>query len=189
MKLSTIPDLILYGEFKSGFDNALILRYMIGVSRRFQRFMNRTLEYAKDGVEYQTSTDTRVYFLARYPIDLTEDFTVEVNEYGTWTELTVDEDYWINAEAGKIECLYPVTAYQPKNVRFTYSGGFPELSYNETATTWTDLTIYAPNDRVKVVGATATGDNYFRCTIGGTSAAIEPPWDTTINSKIGRAHV
>ena len=122
MLLATLSDLKEFlGKDTDGMD-PLLTTLLTRVSKRVETWLNRELDKKARTKLYDAGR--RLYYLPAYPIDLNSPVTV------LWQDQlqTLSSDYWIWDDIGMIELYTRYDRIQPREMSFTWTGGWVGVS-------------------------------------------------------------
>ena len=121
MLLATLTDLKEFlGKDTDGMD-PLLTSLLTRVCTRVETWLNRELDKKARTKVYDAGR--RLYYLPAYPIDLASPVSV----YWQGQLQTLASDYWIWDDIGMIELYTKYNRIQPREMSFTWTGGWDGL--------------------------------------------------------------
>lgn len=120
MDLVTLADMKAFLEIPTAqtTHDALLSTLITRVSARIETFLNRNLE--KKARSMYFNAGRKIYFLPAYPIDLASSLSVTYSG----TVQTIDDDFFVWEELGKIEFYIETTRTEPKEIYIVWTGGY-----------------------------------------------------------------
>ena len=120
MRLITVYNLKAFMEKVDSQHDRMLEIIIEGVSDVIQNHLNRYLTKAEYTHYFEADGVRNKFYLPAYPIDLTEDFTVTVND----EEQTINDDYFVRENDGLITFYSPPLYTEPKGVQVVWTGGY-----------------------------------------------------------------
>lgn len=177
MLLITVSNLKSYLE-KTDSTNDFILGVITkGVSTSIQKYLNRFLEKTEYTEYFEVDNVRKRFYLKAYPIDLTADFTVTLDD----DEQTIDDDYFVREEAGLITFDIPPIYTEPKGLKVVYTGGYEEIDDSSID----DGTLNVPDD-IRMAAYMQAAYMFRRRNDLGISALSLPDGKIEKKAKAGR---
>jgi hypothetical protein len=118
MQLASVDDVKYFLEKTDSDHDTLLDLLLTNVSARIEQFLNRKMH--KEARTEYFSAGRSIIYLPAYPIDLSAALSV----IDSTETLTINDDYYVWEDEGKIE-FYSVPLYvEPKQITITWTGGY-----------------------------------------------------------------
>jgi hypothetical protein len=118
MLLASTDDIKTFLEVSGTSHDTLIDTLLTGVSARVERYLNRLLE-KKERTQYFDAGRYN-YYLPAYPIDTSATLTITDES----SALTVNSDYYVWEDSGRIQFYIAPTLSVPKQIKIIWTGGY-----------------------------------------------------------------
>jgi hypothetical protein len=119
---------------------------IVRVSARIETYLNRNLK--KDQRVSYFNANLRVLHLSAYPVDISTTFSVILDS----VTQTLNTDYYLWEDTGKVEWFHQPVYIEPKQVKITWTGGFSAVT-----------TSYHTSEEADSLAATITDDLKEAC--------------------------